>query len=64
MPWSCGWSAIPRPDPPAAASAGDALATLIKNNLGVSVGVDVVEPDGIERSMGKMRRTIDERPAH
>jgi phenylacetate-CoA ligase len=42
----------PEADPTVAASAGDALATLIKNNFGVSVDVDVVEPDGIERSMG------------
>jgi phenylacetate-CoA ligase len=53
-----------RPD----ARPGDALAAavqlraLIKNAIGVSVAVAVVEPDGIERSMGKMRRIIDERP--
>jgi phenylacetate-CoA ligase len=28
----------------------------------VSVAVDVVSPDGIERSVGKMRRVIDQRP--
>jgi phenylacetate-CoA ligase len=45
-----------------AEAAGRALQTLIKNAIGVSVGVDVLDPDGVERSMGKMRRIIDERP--
>jgi phenylacetate-CoA ligase len=27
----------------------------------VTVDVEVVEPDGIERSLGKMRRIVDER---
>jgi phenylacetate-CoA ligase len=45
-----------------AEAAGRALQTLIKNTIGVSVGVDVLDPDGVERSMGKMRRIIDERP--
>ena len=44
------------------ASAGAELRTLIKNSIGVSVRVDVLEPDGVERSLGKMRRIIDERP--
>jgi phenylacetate-CoA ligase len=46
----------------AATAAGADLATLIKNTIGVSVAVAVLEPDGVERSMGKMRRIIDERP--
>ena len=45
------------------AAAGPALRGLIKAGLGVSVGVDVREPGGIERSMGKMRRIVDDRPA-
>jgi phenylacetate-CoA ligase len=44
-----------------AAAAGADLAVLIKNTIGVSVTVAVLEPDGVERSMGKMRRIIDER---
>jgi phenylacetate-CoA ligase len=53
-----------RPDatPADAEAAGRALQALIKNTIGVSVGVDVLDPDGVERSMGKMRRIIDERP--
>ena len=36
--------------------------TLVKNTIGVSVAVEVIEPDGVERSMGKMRRIVDQRP--
>ena len=53
-----------RPDATAedAAAAGAALAAMVKNRIGVTVAVDVHEPDGIERSVGKMRRIVDERP--
>jgi phenylacetate-CoA ligase len=47
----------------AAQVAGTELAALIKNTIGVTVTVDVVAPEGIERSMGKMRRVIDNRPS-
>jgi phenylacetate-CoA ligase len=43
-------------------AAGRELATLVKNTIGVTVTVDVIDPDGVERSMGKMRRIIDQRP--
>ena len=46
----------------AAASAGSELARLVKDRIGVTVNVEVVEPGGIERSVGKMRRVLDERP--
>jgi len=46
-----------------AAAAGRDLRGLIKSIVGVSVAVDIVEPDAVERSMGKMRRVIDERVA-
>jgi phenylacetate-CoA ligase len=45
-----------------AASASAQLRTLIKNTIGVTVAVDVLDPDGVERSMGKMRRIVDDRP--
>jgi phenylacetate-CoA ligase len=45
--------------PEAVRQAGDDLAATIKNNIGVSVRVEVLEPDGVERSMGKMRRIVD-----
>jgi phenylacetate-CoA ligase len=42
--------------------AGTALGKLVKSHIGVTVAVDVVDPGGIERSAGKMRRIIDRRP--
>jgi phenylacetate-CoA ligase len=46
-------------DPAVATRAGHDLVTAIKSNIGVSVRVEVIEPDGVERSMGKMRRIVD-----
>jgi len=43
-------------------AAGDILKQTIKNRIGVSVLVDVLEPESIERSVGKARRLIDRRP--
>ncbi|ADJ43374.1 phenylacetate-CoA ligase [Amycolatopsis mediterranei S699] len=37
------------------------LVTGVKDGVGVTVSVDVVDPDTLERSMGKMRRIVDER---
>jgi phenylacetate-CoA ligase len=53
-----------RESAPAAAAeeAGVALQRLVKSSIGVTVAVDVVAPDGIERSVGKMRRIVDQRP--
>jgi phenylacetate-CoA ligase len=48
--------------PAEAAAAGEQLRGLVKRTIGVSVRVDVLDPEGIERSVGKMRRIIDERP--
>ncbi|MEV4545344.1 hypothetical protein [Micromonospora echinaurantiaca] len=45
----------------AAERAGAELVALVKNTIGVSVAVDVIAPDGVERSMGKMRRIVDQR---
>ncbi|MET7832283.1 phenylacetate--CoA ligase PaaK [Micromonospora sediminicola] len=47
--------------PDEAERAGAALAEQVKNTIGVSVAVRVIEPDGVERSMGKMRRIVDQR---
>jgi phenylacetate-CoA ligase len=52
----------PDADPPAAEAAGLHLTTLIKNTIGVTVTTVVQDPATIERSTGKMRRIIDERP--
>jgi phenylacetate-CoA ligase len=46
---------------PTAAAAGEALAQHVKNTIGVTVTVEVIEPDGVERSVGKMRRIVDKR---
>jgi len=48
-------------EPAGAREAGRALAELVKNTVGVSITVEVIEPDGVERSMGKMRRIVDRR---
>lgn len=54
----------PRPELAQAqrATAGDSLALKIKDNIGISVQVDVVEPGAVERSMGKAVRLRDLRP--
>jgi phenylacetate-CoA ligase len=51
----------PGADGSVATTAGPALEALVKNRIGVTIDVRVTEPDGIERSQGKMRRIIDER---
>jgi phenylacetate-CoA ligase len=42
--------------------AGQRLREAIKNLIGVTAGVEVVAPGGIERSLGKARRVVDRRP--
>ncbi|GHD17452.1 phenylacetate--CoA ligase PaaK [Nocardiopsis kunsanensis] len=37
------------------------IVATVKDRVGVSVTVDVVDPEGIERSVGKFRRIIDRR---
>lgn len=41
--------------------AAHALAREVKDRVGVTVGVEVVDPDTIERSAGKLQRVIDRR---
>ena len=45
-----------------AADAGSQLVTMVKNTIGVTVTVIILEPESIERSVGKMRRIVDHRP--
>lgn len=52
---------VARSDAERAASAKE-LAVHVKNNIGISVGVDVGLPNSIERSQGKATRVIDLRP--
>jgi phenylacetate-CoA ligase len=43
-------------------AAGLRLTAMIKDNIGVSAETVVQDPGTIERSLGKMKRIIDERP--
>jgi phenylacetate-CoA ligase len=45
-----------------AAAAGERVQRLVKSTIGVSIGVQVVDPETIERSVGKMKRIVDNRP--
>ncbi|MFD4703012.1 phenylacetate--CoA ligase PaaK [Streptomyces niveus] len=40
-------------------AAARAIATAVKDGIGVSVGVEVVDPETLERSVGKIRRIVD-----
>ncbi len=51
----------PESDPDTAAQASAELSSRIKQSIGVTVAVEVLEPDQVERSLGKMRRVIDQR---
>jgi phenylacetate-CoA ligase len=53
-----------RPDatPADAEAAGIQLSAQVKNTIGVTAATVVQDPGTIERSLGKMRRIIDERP--
>ena len=52
-----------RPDTEAAAvdGAAAALVRAVKDGVGVTVGADIVEPNTLERSAGKLRRLLDRR---
>ncbi len=52
-----------RPDatPEQREEAAGHLVAGVKDGVGVTVGVEVVDPDTLERSLGKMRRVLDER---
>jgi phenylacetate-CoA ligase len=43
-------------------AAGNGLAQLIKNLIGVTAVVQVVQSGGVERSIGKAKRVVDKRP--
>jgi len=42
-------------------AAAREIASRVKDGVGVSVGVEVLEPETLERSVGKLRRVIDQR---
>ncbi|WP_306319456.1 MULTISPECIES: phenylacetate--CoA ligase PaaK [unclassified Streptomyces] len=52
-----------RPDatPEERDAAARAIAAGMKDGVGVSVAVEIVEPESLERSVGKIRRIVDER---
>lgn len=52
----------PGTGPDQRADAAAVLARHIKNRIGVSVAVDVVAPHTVERSDGKAKRIVDNRP--
>ncbi|MEV3908176.1 phenylacetate--CoA ligase PaaK [Streptomyces canus] len=43
-------------------AAARTIATAVKDGIGVSVVVEIVEPESLERSVGKIRRIVDLRP--
>ncbi|WP_329213576.1 phenylacetate--CoA ligase [Streptomyces sp. NBC_01485] len=53
-----------RPDatPADRVTAAHAIAAAVKDGIGVSVSVEIVDPESLERSVGKIRRIVDERP--
>ncbi|MFC4501012.1 MULTISPECIES: phenylacetate--CoA ligase PaaK [Streptomyces] len=40
-------------------SAAHAIAAAVKDGIGVSVAVEIVDPESLERSVGKIRRIVD-----
>ncbi|GGV04235.1 phenylacetate-coenzyme A ligase [Streptomyces filipinensis] len=53
-----------RPDAGAEAreAAARSIVAAVKDGIGVSVDVEIVEPESLERSVGKIRRIVDLRP--
>lgn len=45
------------------ATAAESIARAVKDGVGVSVGVEVVDPETLERSVGKIKRIVDLRSA-
>ncbi|GEC06107.1 phenylacetate-coenzyme A ligase [Streptomyces spinoverrucosus] len=54
-----------RPDAAAGTrqDAARSIAAAVKDGIGVSVAVEIVEPESLERSVGKIRRIVDLRPS-
>ncbi|WP_327692876.1 phenylacetate--CoA ligase PaaK [Streptomyces sp. NBC_00459] len=40
-------------------AAAHSIATAVKDGIGVSAAVEIVEPESLERSVGKIRRVVD-----
>ncbi|MEU1462954.1 phenylacetate--CoA ligase PaaK [Streptomyces sp. NPDC005727] len=54
--------ARPGATPEAREAAARSIVAAVKDGVGVSVGVEIVEPESLERSVGKIRRIVDLRP--
>lgn len=54
--------ARPGATPETRREAARAIAAAVKDGIGVSVAVEIVEPESLERSVGKIRRIVDLRP--
>ncbi|WP_345109190.1 phenylacetate--CoA ligase PaaK [Streptomyces drozdowiczii] len=53
--------ARPGATPEQRAAAAASVAAAVKDGVGVSVGVEILDPETLERSVGKFRRIVDER---
>ncbi|MER5782961.1 phenylacetate--CoA ligase PaaK [Streptomyces mobaraensis] len=53
--------ARPGATPEQRAAAADTIVRRVKDDVGVSVAVEIVPPETLERSVGKIRRLVDER---
>ena len=61
--WSWGWRRAAEADDAAARTASaKELAHHVKSVVGVSTKVEMHEPDGVQRSEGKAKRVVDNRP--
>ncbi|MCX4680909.1 phenylacetate--CoA ligase [Streptomyces sp. NBC_01433] len=45
------------------AAAAQSISAAVKDGIGVSVGVEIVDPESLERSVGKIKRIVDLRDA-
>jgi phenylacetate-CoA ligase len=52
-----------RPDcsPERRAALARDVVTAVKSHIGVTVAVEVIDPDTLERSLGKLQRVVDQR---
>ena len=53
--------ARPGATPEQRAAAAVSIAAAVKDGIGVTAGVEIVDPETLERSVGKFRRIVDER---
>ncbi|MFB7593660.1 phenylacetate--CoA ligase PaaK [Streptomyces sp. NPDC056160] len=54
--------ARPGAGPEVRQAAARSIAAAVKDGVGVSVAVEIVEPESLERSVGKLKRIVDVRP--